>query len=155
MPELIQVQIRNSLEAMKIFYVLRITWVQGRFRYHRYESHGGSTIWIILLAVSKLLPSFISITVTQKNTQTRLSTLFLHLRRWLLLERMDTGFMMEWRHIQIIQVFLRSLWCGNLDDIPLKSSSLHPSQMLFQMLTTLMTWGNHQNPIVWQFLPSP
>lgn len=59
------------------------------------------------------------------------------------------------RQIQVVQAFLDSLWCGNLDDLPLKSSTIHSSQMLFQSLTTLIGWELPQNPILPQPCPSP
>lgn len=79
----------------------------------------------------------------------------LHLRCWVL-ERMDTGFCdLRQRHIQVIQTFFGSLWCGNLDDIPLKGASFHPSQMPLQFLTMLISWDISQNPVLPQLLFSP
>lgn len=82
-------------------------------------------------------------------------TLFLHLGWWVL-ERMDIGFCdLGQKHIQVIQNFLGLLWCGNLDDMPLIGSSFHPSQMPFQLFTTLIRWDLSQNPVLLQLLPSP
>lgn len=92
----------------------------------------------------------------EKSPNQIMDTLFLHLDWWVLLERMDTGFCdLGWRQIQVIQAFLGSLWCGNLDDRPLKSSSFHPSQMLSQSLSPCMRWDLPHNLVLPQFLPSP
>lgn len=69
---------------------------------------------------------------------------------------MDTGFCdLDQRHIQVIHTFLGSLRYSNLDDIPLKISSFHSSQMLFQPFVTLIRWDLPQNSVLPQLLRSP
>jgi len=116
---------------------------------HRYESHSGPSLQLFW---QHCPISYSPIFLKQPPRNVPQTSLHFVPIPGLMRASGENGYRVLW--LQVIQASLGSLWCGNLEDLLVRGSSIHPSQMLFQPITTLISWDHLQNPVLPQLLPS-